>query len=92
MFARLVRIAADRPDDVLSFRDTTTLVNVAKGFENLAGRARATLALRIKDSRELTLVKLAKRIGVSKTRAEQLVSLAKRQPLSPPLDGLRKEA
>jgi DNA-binding transcriptional regulator YiaG len=45
--------------------------------ENRASRLRARQAARIRDKEALSLAGLADRIGVSKSRADQLVNLAK---------------
>ena len=47
--------------------------------ENRASRLRARQAARIRDKEALSLAGLADRIGVSKSRADQLVNLAKQR-------------
>jgi DNA-binding transcriptional regulator YiaG len=74
--ALLTAIEAD-PDSQAGIVAATELAALVRRIADDAATLRAKLAARIRDQEKLTLAVLAERIGVSVSRADQLVKAAK---------------
>jgi DNA-directed RNA polymerase specialized sigma24 family protein len=65
------------PDPERAVAKAAELVKAADQIVGDAARLRARMALRLQQSEGLSLAELAKRIGTSKSRADQLIRLAR---------------
>ena len=87
--AALARAAAAiqaSPDPEQAFRDASALGDLAKQLESETADFRAYLAARLADTNALTITQLAKLLGVSRSRADQLVKAgrSKENPVTDP--------
>jgi hypothetical protein len=78
------------PDPQAGFEDATKLADAMREVAADAADLRAAAARRIYEEEQLTLTSLAKRIGVTKQRASQLMQTAKKasdQPAGTAMEG-----
>lgn len=76
---RAVDTIAALPDPATAYGYARKLVHLLKDAVDVAGRLHAQAAGRIHKAESLSLAGLAKRLGVSKARADQLVNAAKKE-------------
>lgn len=70
-------LVAKIPEPQRAFALATDLVNRLQAIYGEAGELRAQMVARIWEIEALSLAGLAKRVGISKTRADQLIRAAK---------------
>lgn len=80
--AKAVAVGGPDPDE--SFRATTDLAAAMRTLADAASEARAATALEIMTVNRISLAQLARRIGVSKGRADQLIRAARRADVEAP--------
>lgn len=78
-FARAVAAVHAAPDAQQAFREATALGEMAKQLEREAADFRGYLAARMLDSNALNLGQLAGILGISRSRAAQLVAAGRRK-------------
>lgn len=85
-FARAVAAIQASPDAEQAFRDASALGDLAKQLERETADFRAYLAARILDANTLSITQLARILGVSRSRAAQLVTAgrSKETPVTDP--------
>ena len=85
-FARAATAIQASPDAEQAFRDASALGELAKRLEGEAADFRAFLAARIADAGSMSMAQAAKVLGVSRSRAAQLVTagLTKENPVTDP--------
>jgi 8-oxo-dGTP diphosphatase len=85
-FARAAAAIHAAPDAEQSFREASTLGDLAKHLESETADLRAFLAARLADTHALTMAQLAKMLGMSRSRAAQLVTegRSKENPVTDP--------
>jgi 8-oxo-dGTP diphosphatase len=85
-FARATTAIQASPDAEQAFRDASALGDLAKQLEGEAADFRAFLAARLADTNALSITQLAKLLGMSRSRAAQLVTAgrAKENPVTDP--------
>ena len=76
--AALRGIAAD-PDPSRSYRRATVLGLIGRELLNTAGQARGDALIRLRDDHGLSLGDLAEVVGISKSRAAQLIKAVERE-------------
>lgn len=65
------------PDAEASFRHAGSILEAASGLRGRAAKVKARAALRLWHPRDTSLSVLARRLGISKQRADQLVRKAR---------------
>jgi 8-oxo-dGTP diphosphatase len=85
-FARAVVAIQASPDAEQAFRDASELGELAKKLESEAADFRAFLASRLADSNALTITQIGRLLGMSRSRAAQLVTAgrSKENPVTDP--------
>jgi 8-oxo-dGTP diphosphatase len=78
-FARAVAAIQASPDAGQAFRDASTLGDLFKQLEGETADFRAFLAARLADTDALSITQLAKLLGMSRSRAQQLVTAGRTQ-------------
>lgn len=76
-FRRASELVADEADPHVAFRRATELAEILRSLADEAANLRPATVYRIWEAEQLSLAALAKRIGVSKTRADQLLHMAR---------------
>lgn len=74
---RALSLVRDMPSGQVTFEAASELAVVLRAGVEAAGHLRGLIAAHIRDSERLSLSVLARRIGVSKQRAAELVRLGK---------------
>ncbi len=85
-FARAVAAIQASPDAEQAFRDASALGDLAKQLESETADFRAYLAARLLDANTLSITQLAQLLGMSRSRAAQLVTAgrSKENPVTDP--------
>jgi 8-oxo-dGTP diphosphatase len=85
-FARAIAAVQASPDVEQAFRDASALGDLAKQLEIESADFRAYLAARLADTNALSVTQLGKLLGMSRSRAAQLVALgrSKEHPVTDP--------
>ena len=85
-FARAVAAVQASPDAAQAFRDASALGDLFKRLEGESAEFRAYLAARLADTSALSVTELAKMLGMSRSRAQQLVAAGrtKENPVTDP--------
>lgn len=85
-FARAIAAVQASPDAAQAFRDASALGDLAKQLESEAADFRAYLAARLADTNALSVTELGKLLGISRSRAAQLVAAgrSKENPVTDP--------
>jgi 8-oxo-dGTP diphosphatase len=85
-FARATAAITAAPDAEQSFQDASALGDLAKDLEGQAAGFREFLAARLADTHALSMGELAKLLGMSRSRAAQLVAAgrSKENPVTDP--------
>lgn len=65
------------PDEISSFRHAEGVLRAATGLRGRAAKVKARAALRLWHPDDVSLSELARRLGISKQRADQLVRKAR---------------